>query len=56
MIICPTPFFTFAAELPTFLAAEDARLHGNRVKKHYPIVQIGACDGIDSVNKIIELP
>ena len=51
----PNSFFTFAAELPTFLAAEDARLHGNR-EETLPIVQTGAYDRIENVNKIIEMP
>ena len=39
-------------ELPTFLAAEDARLHGKRDQETLPIIEIGAYDGIESVNKI----
>jgi hypothetical protein len=37
----------------TFEAAETA---GKGIKKSYPIVQVAVYDGIESVNKIIELP
>jgi hypothetical protein len=26
------------------------------IKKHYPILQVAVYDGVESVNKIIELP
>jgi hypothetical protein len=37
----------------TFEAAETA---GKGIKKSYPILQVAVYDGIESVNKIIELP
>ena len=37
----------------TFEAAEAA---GIGIKKNYPIVQVAVYDGMESVNKIIELP
>jgi hypothetical protein len=37
----------------TYEAAEAA---GRGIKKHYPIVQVAVYDGVESVNKIIELP
>ena len=36
----------------TYEAAEAA---GREIKKHYPIVQVAVYDGVESVNKIIEL-
>jgi hypothetical protein len=41
------------ASYATYEAAETA---GRRIKKHYPILQVAVYDGVDSVNKIIELP
>jgi hypothetical protein len=29
---------------------------GLGIKKHYPILQVAVYDGVESVNKIIELP
>jgi hypothetical protein len=37
----------------TYEAAEAA---GRGIKKHYPMVQVTVYDGVESVNKIIELP
>jgi len=37
----------------TYEAAETA---GRGIKKHYPILQVAVYDGVESVNKIIELP
>jgi hypothetical protein len=37
----------------TYEAAETA---GRGLKKHYPILQVAVYDGVESVNKIIELP
>ena len=37
----------------TYEAAEAA---GLAIKKDYPIVQVAVYDGVESVNKIIELP
>ena len=37
----------------TYEAAEKA---GLRIKKEHPILQVAVYDGIDGVNKIIELP
>ena len=37
----------------TYEAAEAA---GRGIKKHHPIVQVAVYDGVESVNKIIELP
>jgi hypothetical protein len=37
----------------TYEAAETA---GLTIKKSYPILQVAVYDGVDSVNKIIELP
>ena len=37
----------------TYKAAEAA---GLAIKKDYPIVQVAVYDGVDGVNKIIELP
>ena len=37
----------------TYEAAETA---GRGIKKHYPILQVAVYDGVERVNKIIELP
>ena len=37
----------------TYEAAEKA---GKAIKKYHPILQVAVYDGIESVNKIIELP
>jgi len=37
----------------TFEAAEAA---GLKIKKNYPVVQVGVYDQVESVSKIIELP
>jgi len=37
----------------TFEAAETA---GKGIKKSYPILQVAVYDGVESINKIIELP
>ena len=37
----------------TYEAAEAA---GRGIKKHYPIVKVAVYDGVENVNKIIELP
>jgi len=41
------------ASYATFEAAETA---GKGIKKNYPILQVAVYDGMESVNKIIELP
>jgi len=41
------------ASYATFEAAEEA---GLAIKKEHPILQVAVYDGIESVNKIIELP
>ncbi len=37
----------------TYEAAETA---GRGIKKHYPILRVAVYDGVERVNKIIELP
>jgi hypothetical protein len=37
----------------TYEAAETA---GIGIKKHYPTLQVAVYDGVESMNKIIELP
>jgi hypothetical protein len=41
------------ASYATYEAAETA---GKGIKKNYPILQVAVYDGMESVNKIIELP
>jgi hypothetical protein len=41
------------ASYATYEAAETA---GIGIKKNYPILQVAVYDGVESVNKIIELP
>jgi hypothetical protein len=41
------------ASYATYEAAEAAR---KAIKKDYPILQVAMYDGVESVNKIIELP
>jgi hypothetical protein len=41
------------ASYATYEAAEAA---GKAIKKDYPILQVAVYDGVESVNKIIELP
>ena len=41
------------ASYATYEAAEKA---GLRIKKEHPILQVAVCDGVEGVNKIIELP
>jgi hypothetical protein len=41
------------ASYATYEAAETA---GRGIKKDYPILQVAVYDGVESVNKIIELP
>ena len=41
------------ASYATYEAAEKA---GKAIKKDHPILQVAVYDGIESVNKIIELP
>jgi hypothetical protein len=41
------------ASYATYEAAETA---GKGIKKNYPILQVAVYDGVESVNKVIELP
>jgi hypothetical protein len=41
------------ASYATYEAAETA---GKGIKKSYPILQVAVYDGVESVNKVIELP
>jgi hypothetical protein len=41
------------ASYSTFEAAESA---GLKIKKSYPVVQVGIYDQVESVSKLIELP
>lgn len=41
------------ASYATYEAAETA---GKGIKKNYPILQVAVYDGVESVNKIVELP
>ena len=40
----------------TYTTYEAAETAGLAIKKEYPILQVAVYDGVDSVNKIIELP
>ena len=40
----------------SFTTYEAAEAAGLAIKKEYPILQVAVYDGVDGVNKIIELP
>jgi hypothetical protein len=40
----------------SYATYEAAGVAGKAIKKDYPIVQVAVYDGVESVNKIIELP
>jgi hypothetical protein len=40
----------------SYASYEDAEKAGLGIKKEHPILQVAVYDGVESVNKIIELP
>ena len=40
----------------TYATLEAAEVAGMAIKKNHPLVHVGVHDGVESVNKVIELP